>query len=174
MPNDGELVRQVLNGSRDVYAELVRRYERPVFAAAASVVRNWHDVQDISQEAFLSAYQRLGTLKDPQAFGAWIVRIARTQALKTLRKTQRQAAWDRVPEDPDETQDSRVEERTEEILSVVMQLPEALLQVVLLRYFQDLSVTDIAEATNQPIGTVTSQLCRARQAIRIRMNEGRS
>jgi RNA polymerase sigma-70 factor (ECF subfamily) len=70
MKSDAELVAAVLNGNQETFAALFRRHERSVLAVALAVVRDHHLAQDVVQETFVTAYERLTTLRRPQSFGA--------------------------------------------------------------------------------------------------------
>ncbi len=74
---DGTLVLGVLNGDRSAFAELYDRRARLIRAICYDVTGDLHAAADLTQEVFLRAYQRLGSLRDPQKFGAWLVGMAR-------------------------------------------------------------------------------------------------
>jgi RNA polymerase sigma-70 factor (ECF subfamily) len=67
---DAELVNAVLDGEKQTFAVLVKRYERPVRAEALDVLGDYHSASDVSQEAFVKAYEQLAGLRKPNAFGA--------------------------------------------------------------------------------------------------------
>ncbi len=71
MEDDAVLVRRVLSGETEAYAELVRRHERALVAVAGAILGELHGAQDAAQAAFLIAYQRLGALRNSDAFGQW-------------------------------------------------------------------------------------------------------
>ena len=89
MLSDRELVDAVLAGDKARFAELVRRYEPVVQAAGVAVVRDAHLAQDVTQEAFLTAYRKLGSLRDRSRFGPWILKIARREAYRSGRRQNR-------------------------------------------------------------------------------------
>ena len=91
MNSDSELVNAVLDGEREAYAVLVARYERAVRATALAVLRDHHAAQDVAQEAFVSAYEKLGRLRKPATFGGWVIAIARNTALTAGRRRSRTA-----------------------------------------------------------------------------------
>lgn len=99
-PSDGDLVRAVLGGDRAAYAELYDRYAPVVRAICNDQTRNLLQAQDLSQEAFLKAYRKLATLRDPDRFAAWLVRIARNECRDWLRhkSRDRHEYTDRLPD----------------------------------------------------------------------------
>ena len=71
---DAELVRAVLNGEKQAFAVLVKRYEKPVRAVAMDVLGDHHLAADVSQDAFVKAFEHLAGLRKPQAFGPWLLK----------------------------------------------------------------------------------------------------
>jgi hypothetical protein len=89
--SDAELVNAVLNGDKEAFAMLVKRYERPVRAAALDVLGDYHSATDVSQDAFVTAYENLSGLRKPLAFGPWLMKITRRCALDYVRRRQKEA-----------------------------------------------------------------------------------
>ncbi|KKL47616.1 hypothetical protein LCGC14_2333770 [marine sediment metagenome] len=169
MLSDEELIKTVLAGRRKVFAELVRRYERTVHATAAAVLGNYHTAQDAAQQAFLVAYQKLPTLRRQSAFGGWVMKIARREALRIARYEQR-ATSPELFEAPDaDNPNGRIGEASQRLLTAIMKLPRHERIVVLLRYFDRQNVKEIAEITHRSVGTVTKQLSRAHEHLRRRL-----
>ena len=171
MSSDAELVVAVLRGERESYAELVRRHERSLMAVAGSILGDLHRTQDAVQETFVTGYQQLGCLRRPEVFGAWARQIARTTALKMVRSAGRTVSLNEGSEPACEHLDGRIDDRTDRVLAAVMKLPGKQRQVVLLRYFDGHALGTIAEMTDQPIGTVKSQLSRAAARLRERLKD---
>lgn len=86
MQTDAELVNAVLHGEKEFFAVLVKPYERPVRAVALDVVGDYHSAIDVSQDAFVRAYERLAGLRKPEAFGPWLMKITRRCALDSARR----------------------------------------------------------------------------------------
>src|SRR6516164_7820879 len=100
MKADGEIVRLVLLGDRDAFAELVARHERAAWATARRIVGDDHIASDAVQEAFLHSYHRLSTLRIPARFGVWLLKIARREAVRLARRRSRLPAL--LVSDPDQ------------------------------------------------------------------------
>ena len=171
MRSDAELVKAVLAGSREAYAELVQRHQRALLAAAGAILGEVHLTQDAVQDAFVTAYQHLPALRRPEAFGAWVLRIARTRALHIARRRKRTVLPGGRFDPPNPDRDSRIDPRTDRVLSAVMRLPKKQRHVVLLRFFAGHSLREIAEMTGDRLGTVKSQLSRATKRLREWMGE---
>ncbi len=163
---DAELVNAVLSGEKDLFAELVKRYERPVRAVALDVVGDYHSATDVSQDAFVRAYERLAGLRKPEAFGPWLMKITRRCALDSARRRPKETRLETKIAAAIENPDGRLDEAKQRLLAAVVKLPGAEKQVVMLRYFGDNSVNDVADLLGRSVGTVTKQLSRAHRRLR--------
>lgn len=173
MRADADIVRAVLQGDREAFADLVARHERVAWATAWRVLRDDHASADAAQEAFLQAYRRLGDLRRPDRFGVWLLRITRREAIRLAR------ARAQIPIQPFDDGETAPADRlpgrwtalptdAEELIEAVARLPEHERLVVALHYLEGRTVADVAQALGRPIGTVTKQLSRAIERLRTR------
>ena len=166
MRADAEIVRAVLRGDREAFAALVARHERAAWATAWRVLRDDHAAADAGQEAFLRAFQRLGDLRRPEQFGAWLLRIARREAIRLGRRRSRERGLS--PDDPGAgPHPTRLSADAGGLLAAVARLPEHERLVVVLHYLDGHSVAEVASALGRPVGTVTKQLSRAIERLRV-------
>lgn len=84
-PTDGELVRRVLDGSRPAFDELIERHQRRAASVAYRLLGSMHDALEVCQDAFIRAYQRLDSLKEPERFGPWLLKTTTNLALNFRR-----------------------------------------------------------------------------------------
>jgi RNA polymerase sigma-70 factor (ECF subfamily) len=121
---DGMLVHQVLGGDRSSYAKLYDRYAPLIRAICHSTTRNLTDAEDLAQEVFLRAYDRLAHLKKPDIFCAWLISIARRTCLEWIRSKHRKIAP--LPHDPpgNVVASNPWNEEVERLLSAVLRLPK--------------------------------------------------
>lgn len=166
MRTDAELVRAVIKGEKQAFAVLVKRYEKPVRAIALNVLDDPHLAADVSQEAFVKAYEHLAGLRSPRAFGPWLLKITRRCALHTARRRPNEVQLETGMAGNLEDCNGRLGEDKQRLLSAIVRLPKAEQQVVMLRYFSDQSVIDVADILDRSVGTVTKQLSRARLRLR--------
>jgi len=167
--SDGELVRAVLGGDRKAFAILVQRYEPSVRAVAMSVLRDSHLAQDVAQDAFVKAYENLGRLRRAGAFGPWLMQVARRSALNIVR---RQHEASSLREDMVAAPSAGLlDDEKERLLAAVLQLRESERQAVMLRYFGGYRVAEVAEIVGRSVGTVTKQLSRAHEHLRVLLGE---
>jgi RNA polymerase sigma-70 factor (ECF subfamily) len=176
MQADAEIVGAVLRGDREAFAALVSRYERAVWATAWRVLRDDHAAADAAQEAFLQAFHRLGDLRRPEQFGVWLLRIARRESIRLARKRAHDPsrsldlAGVQTPlaRDCGNRPATGLSADAEDLLAAVAGLPEHERVVIALRYFDGRSVAEVAAALGRPIGTVTKQLSRAIERLKIK------
>jgi RNA polymerase sigma-70 factor, ECF subfamily len=166
---DDHLIREVLAGRRDAYADLVRRYERHAHVAAWTILRDHQAAEDVTQESFVKAYYKLNALRTPGTFGAWLLTIVRRTAADYARSKKRLVFVPSLPDRP--LLDLPDEDEAAFLLSALARIPDREQQVLLLRYFDGLAVADIAARLSRPVGTVTKQLSRAVAHLRERLKE---
>ena len=163
---DTELVQAVLDGEKQAFAVLVKRYERPVRAVALDVLGDYHSAADVSQEAFVCAYEKLAGLRKPEAFGHWLMKIAYRYALDSARQKLKEPRLERKADTFVENPDGQLDEEKQRLLAAVVKLPRSEKQVIMLRYLGDNSVKDVADIVGRSVGTVTKQLSRAHKRLR--------
>lgn len=166
MRTDAELVNTVLDGGKQVFAVLVKRYERPVRAVALDVLGDYHLASDVSQEAFIKAYEQLAGLRKPEAFGPWLMKIAHRCALNSARQKLKEPRLEMKAAAVIDNPDGQLDEDKQRLLAAIVKLPRSEKQVVMLRYLGDNSIKDVAEITGRSVGTVTKQLSRAHKRLR--------
>lgn len=169
LQSDGELVDAVVGGDRTAFAILVRRYEPALRAVAMSVLRDAHLAQDAAQEAFVKAYEKLGSLRRAGAFGPWLLQIGRRCALDLAGQYRATSLADH--DIAAVRPAGLLDEEKELLLAAVLGLPEWERQVVMLRHFGGYSIKEVAQITGRSVGTVTKQLSRAHRRLRVRLGE---
>jgi RNA polymerase sigma-70 factor (ECF subfamily) len=163
---DCELIKAVLEGKKEAFADLVSRYERTVRAIAINILGDHHSVQDAVQDAFVAGYLNLSMLRNRDSFGPWLMKIAHRCALDWANRRPKMAPLETSPASATEKPNGQLDEDSDGLLSAVVKLPEAERQVVMLRYFAEHNVKEVAEIVGRSIGTVTKQLSRAHKRLR--------
>ena len=168
---DAELVAAVRRGSREAAGRLAERYLRGSRAVALAVVGEIAAAEDVCQEAFVHAIDRIDDCRDPARFGAWLRQIVRRRARNYLRhaRVRRTAPIERdVLADPGESPaDAAVRaDLRERLLAALGQLPGDRREVVLLHDLEGWTHREIAERMQLPPGTVRSHLHHARRRLR--------
>lgn len=140
-----------------------------------SILKNDDDTCDAIQETLVSAYKNLKSLREPQYFSSWIIKILINKSYDIIRKNKKIKYLNEKMQIEEETYYD-IYSSESELENVLTQLDENLRLVVVLYYYDDLSVADISKILNIPEGTVKSRLSRARDKIYkiIRKEEGRN
>ena len=175
------LVSKILNGDSEAFSALYRATYKSAYFHAKTVLKNEQDVEDVLQEAYTTVYTRLDTLDNPEAVAAWINQIVTFTSLHKLRGSKNQASFSLDDEDfyyepvacDGDRPDKLVEVwGTEEILSgIIEQLPEAQRLTVIMFYYDDMRVADIAKVMGCSENTVKSRLNYARKNIEAAVRE---
>ncbi len=166
--DDREAVRSCLDGDVKSFELLVEKYQGVVYNIALRMVRNPEDAEDISQAAFLKAYEKLGTYRESFRFYSWLYRIAVNEALNFLDRQKRYTRLDERIEDPRQALDaaSEVRERDERIQEALMELKPDHRVVLILKHFEDFSYEEIGAILDITEKRVKSRLFTARQILR--------
>ncbi|HOW72491.1 MAG TPA: RNA polymerase sigma factor [Phycisphaerae bacterium] len=168
-PSDADLVRTVFEGNRGAYGTLVERHLRSVFAVAARILGNSAEAEDVAQETFLRALERLYLYDLEQPFRNWLFKIATNLALNKLRAHKRErilhlrAAENRRSEGGAVDLDVPSPGQWRYWLE---QLDEPQRAAIVLFHFHDMPYTEIAEVLDVPVNTVRTHLHRGRRRLR--------
>ena len=170
--SDAQLVGRCRNGEAAAWNELVERFSRYVYAIAVRAYRlPEHDAEDVFQEVFARAYERLGSLRDDDAIRPWLAQLTRNACVDRLRVTARE----QPAEEPAAEETDAMLEQLDEALDVQVGL-ESLssdCREILDRFFaRDESYRAIGEALDLPAGTIASRISRCLGKLRERL-EGR-
>jgi RNA polymerase sigma-70 factor, ECF subfamily len=167
--DDNAFVSRALNGDPRAFEVLVGRYHRVLFGVAYRMVSDREDAEDITQTAFMKAYQKLGAFDPAYKFFSWIYRILMNEALNVLQRRREQVALDAdlVSERRNPEEEFAVREQEQRVQRALMQLPEGHRQVLVLRHFGSLSYREIGDVLGVPEQTVKSRLFAARQELSV-------
>lgn len=169
--SDRDLVLRTRGGEVDAFGEIVRRHQASVFNVCYRMLGERRDAEDLAQEAFLRAYQRLASYDEGRPFGPWVRQVAARLCLNHLERPDPP----RLPLDEENDwpggsgQEPEVRagerEREDTIRRALLDLPAKQRTAVELRHFQDLSYAEIAAAMGLPLSDVKSHLFRGRKAL---------
>lgn len=170
MPSTEELVIAARRGDKAAFAELVHLYERGAVITAYAVLRDYHAAQDVAQDAFLSAFSKLGQLREAATFGPWLLQIVRRRALAVQRTPRHEPIQTDIPAPESETAGDWMKPY-EGVVQQLARLSEKDRELVILRHVDGRSVQEIAATTGEPLETVRKQLYRAVQRLRTHLTE---
>jgi RNA polymerase sigma factor (sigma-70 family) len=157
------------------YEQLYDRYSKRIYAMTYGMLQNHTDAEDAVQNTFIHVYEKLYTLKDYNSFDSWLEKIAYNEALLLIRKRKKMTLFnddleakitDQIQDElmlPEEIAERR--DTAEKIRSIIAELPEAQRQTLVLFYYNNLKIKQIAEVMNCGENTVKSRLYYARRSI---------
>ena len=173
--SDGEVVRAVLAGDTDRYAEIVLRYRDRYARYAARMLGSLDAAEDAVQDAFIRAYDQLAQCRDPDNFAGWFFLILRNRCFAERRRTKREAAADVSQDDlPATTSADRETEvgELQRLLAVgVAKLTVEQREVFVLKHVEGKSYEDIATATGATVASLKMRMHRAYDRLREYLKE---
>ena len=176
--NDAQLIQRILQGDQNAFSPLIKKYQKGVHALVWRKIGDFHTAQEITQDTFLRAYQKLGTLKNHNQFPGWLYVIAANLSRDWLRRS-------RLPMESLDTDDTNEvdkvsysryvvekqeadtdETRREIVKELLKKLPESERTVMTLHYLGEMTIKAISEFLGVSQNTVKSRLSRARNRLR--------
>ena len=172
---EAKLISAAKTGDREAFSLLMRGYERRLYQAVYSFLRDMEDAADVIQETFLRAYRGISGFDETRPMYPWLYRIARNLCINTARRAHRHRSTALTFEPTDERNlpDSQLlkEEERRRIRSCIDSLPEQAAEIIMLKHFQDCSYSEIADILGIPVGTVMSRLYNARKLLRHKLEK---
>jgi RNA polymerase sigma-70 factor (ECF subfamily) len=167
---DEALVRAVLTGDRQAFAPLVERHQRAAVACAFAITQEWGAAEDLAQDAFVRAFERLATCRNGAQFKSWVLSITRHMALnhvRSMRRHRHEALGDDTPgaSVAPIVPDDRAQDRAA-LLRALQTLSPIQRTVLLLSDLEHLSHADIAARTGISLLMSRRHLSDARRLVR--------
>ncbi|MFZ2492209.1 MAG: sigma-70 family RNA polymerase sigma factor [Thermoanaerobaculia bacterium] len=177
--DDRTLVARILEGDRDLFTVLAKRYERRVVNYVYRITRRYEDAHDLAQDIFVKVYLALDRYDPKYQFSTWLFRIAQNASIDALRKKgisevplMRQTD-DEEPREREFADDGvspyralKNKQLSAAIDQAVLDLPRDYRELIQLRHFAELSYEEIASMKKLPLGTVKNKLFRARNLLK--------
>lgn len=183
---DSEIIEQIAKGNKELFRELVERYQKMVFRTCMGFLHHKDDADDLTQEVFIQAYLSLHTFKGVSNFSTWIYRIAINASLNKIRKTSKNILLQRfekllpgnkhgeisisLPEDDNPEKLMIQDEHRIWLQNALNSLPENQRTAIVLSKYDDLSQKEIAEIMNTSEGAVEALIQRAKANLREKLS----
>ena len=183
LATDEIIVERALTGDADAFGELVRRWERRIFALTYGMLGREEDARDATQETFLAAFRSLRNFRGEAKVSSWLHRIAVNQCISRQRRAK--VRGESALEDEQQTNagsfatplsysPAHVAEGRQETAAVrraINSLPVELRQVVVMKEFEELTFREIADVLDLPLSTVKSRLYTALKQLQMRLQK---
>jgi len=179
--SDEQLVELAVSSDQEAFGEIVKRWERKIFALCFGMLAREDEARDAAQETFIAAYRNLSRFRGEAKVSSWLHRIAVNQCLTTKRRTKTRSE-DFLDDDkheeeryfvaPERTSPSRTTEANERLTLVrqaVTSLPSELREVIVMKEFEDMTFQEISETLEVPLSTVKSRLYTALKQLRLKL-----
>lgn len=178
---DEQLVELAVTENPNAFGEIVKRWERKIFALCFGMLAREDDAKDATQETFIAAYRNLKNFRGEAKVSSWLHRIAVNQCLTTKRRQKSRSESFLEDEDnaeekafvaPARLMPSRSAERSERlhlIRQAVLTLPPDLRQIIVMKEFEELTFQQISDALELPLSTVKSRLYTALKQLRLKL-----
>lgn len=177
--NDFKLVSRAREGDQKAYADLMHRYKDSIYFMALKMVNNKEDAMDLTVETFAKAFEKLDKYQPEFAFSTWLFRVGTNNCIDFIRKKKLNTTSmsGMIDDDGDERplqiksdtlnpeEVSMKKEQSQTLKILIDSLPARYRNLIVLRYFDELSYEEIAEQLDLPLGTVKAQLFRARYLL---------
>jgi RNA polymerase sigma-70 factor (ECF subfamily) len=184
MNDEQDLVRRAVQGDREAFEMIVRRYQQPVVNYVGRMVRERELALDISQDVFLKAYAALASYRPQYKFSTWLFKIAsnylidfwRKKKIATVSIDQPQGGGDGptlqvAAEDPTVERRYEMRELRGRLDAAIDRLPASLRELFVWRHVNGLSYEEMAEIKGIPVGTVKNRVFQAKEALKTMLEE---
>lgn len=176
---DQRLIKLAREGDQKAFETLLKKYRNLVYHVMIKMVRNPQEAEDLSQEAFIKAFNALASFNEEFAFSTWLMKIATNNCIDYLRKKklrtysideplqykEEQVQIELPDHDPTPERTLLNQERSKLINDAIQSLPPRYRHVIVLRHQEEKSYEDIAEILKLPLGTVKARIFRAREML---------
>jgi RNA polymerase sigma-70 factor (ECF subfamily) len=176
---DSRLIRAALKGDDGAYKRLMGKYHDAIYSFIYRMIHDKHQVEDLTQEAFIKAFSSLASFNDEFAFSTWLYKIATNNSIDYIRKRKLQTysidkpiesadsdySFELPDEDTETDQELISDQRAKLLTAAINKLPEKYRKVIQLRHVDERSYEEIAEELELPIGTVKAHIFRAREML---------
>ncbi|MFE3574512.1 sigma-70 family RNA polymerase sigma factor [Lysinibacillus sp. NPDC059133] len=162
------LLSDAKKGNNQAFIELLQEEKVKLYKMAYIYMKNENDALDVVQETIARAYANIHTVKEEQYFATWLMRILINTALEMLRKNQKIVPL--LEQQLEQEQISTNDEKLD-LLQAIEQLEEKYKTVILLRYYRDLQIKEIADLLGCPEGTVKTNVHRGIQQLKKYLNK---
>jgi len=164
-----KLVLKAIKGNRKAYGQLIHMHKDYLYRTAYLYLKNEDSALDIVQDCILKGFQTIKNLRQPEYFRTWLTRILINLAKASFKKNVSFTPIDTI-EDIASESTSSIEEKWD-LYDAIELLPENYRTIVILKYFNDLKISEIASTMDIPEGSVKAYLSRAKQELRLCLKE---
>src|SRR5699024_809134 len=179
------LIKKVKQGDQLAFSELIELYQHEVYRICFRLIGNSYEAEDLAKEAFWRAYQNINSHDSNKKFSSWLFRIATNLTIDRLKKKKPDYYLDaevagaegmtmdtRIPDNNQLPEDQVIGmELQDTVQRAIFRLAPEYRSAIVLKYMEDLSLRDISDIMQIPIGTVKTRIYRGRETLRKHWNQ---
>ncbi|MGC5326663.1 RNA polymerase sigma factor [Brevibacillus sp. SYSU BS000544] len=171
MQSDNEIIQQILQGDLEAYRDLIQRYQRMIFVFIYKMVNNHSDAEDLTQEVFVKAYEKLSSYRGDSQFSTWLHTMARNRTIDFIRRRKFHDSDEQLAYIPSQARDESPQEsllgkeQRREIERAFSQLSDSYQEVIVLRCTHEYPFDKIASLLGVAESTARVRYLRARQEL---------
>ena len=176
MEEERQWTEEVLSGNKQAYAKIINKYKNPLYATILRMTGNQQDAVDLVQESFIKIYRQLGKFDGKGSFSSWMYRVAINHCMDEFRK--KRFNMEQVEIREDDVKDFHhpeviflKKEKNRQLEKLIGGLPEDERMILLLRYVNEQSYSEISEFMSLSLATVRNKLHRAKKKLRETIKE---
>lgn len=158
-------VKKAISGDRGALQLLLKSEKEKLYRVAFTYVRNEDDAVDVFQQTILLAMESIHQVKEPKYFSTWLTRICINLSINVLRKNQKVISIENIKVEDAVGKNVSIEEKID-LLDAIYKLDEKYKTVLILRYYHDLTLEQIAININEPLGTVKTNIKRGLEKLK--------
>lgn len=170
-----EIVKKAKNGDDEAFSKLIKLYKEKLYRIAYAYLKDEQNSLDAVSETIYKAYMNISKVKIPEYFNTWIVRILINTCKNILKNTNKIIyidEYDKVNEDSTSISFTEFNiESNVDLYNAIDNLNEKYKSVIILKYFEDMTITQISEILDSPEGTIKVYLRRAIGMLKVKLNE---
>lgn len=173
-------IKQIIKGDQDAFGEIVELYKNSIYQLCYRMLGNRHEAEDMAQEAFIRAFINIKSFNQDLKFSTWLFRIATNLCIDRMRKkkpdyyldaevsgSEGLTMYSQIPSNsPLPENEIQSLELHETVQKEILKLPEKYRTAIVLKYIEELSLNEISEILDLPLGTVKTRIHRGREALR--------
>ena len=171
--SDEQLIAKALQGNKQAWLSLLKRYEKPIYNYGIRMTGKREDALDLMQEVFISVYRNLATYRHEGSFKSWLFRIAHYRCIEFYRRKRPMEGLDDIPEIESDVvgidQQLACDSENKQLVNAMQQLPLAQKSVIELKFFGQFTFDEIAELTGMSANTAKSRMYGALEKLKTLM-----
>jgi len=171
--SDEDLVNLVRSENKELYSELVMRYQKKLLRYAYYLLKNSAEAEDAVQNSFIKAYKGLFTFNVKKKFSSWIYRITHNEAINLLRKRGEQISLeensyltDKLPSNDNIQLEMEKKDIGKKVRQILLTLPSKYKEPLILYFLEDKSYEDISDILRLPVNTVGTRISRGKTMLK--------